>query len=31
MEEFLMRIGDRWQAASSEDWIESENPYTGKP
>ena len=31
MEEFLMRIGDRWAAASSGDWIESENPYTGKP
>jgi (Z)-2-((N-methylformamido)methylene)-5-hydroxybutyrolactone dehydrogenase len=30
MEEFLMRIGDRWQAASSNEWIESENPYTGK-
>ncbi len=31
MEEFLMRIGDCWQAASSKEWIESENPYTGKP
>ncbi|WP_027531726.1 aldehyde dehydrogenase [Bradyrhizobium sp. WSM3983] len=31
MEEFLMRIGDRWQAATSNEWIESENPYTGKP
>lgn len=31
MEEFLMRIGDRWQAASSNEWIESEDPYTGRP
>ena len=30
MEDFLMRIGDCWQAASSKEWIESENPYTGK-
>ncbi len=31
MEDFLMRIGDRWQAASSGEWIESENPFTAKP
>ena len=31
MEDFLMRIGSDWCAASSGEWIESENPYTGKP
>lgn len=31
MEDFLMRIGDSWRAASSEEWIESENPYIGRP
>jgi len=31
MEEFLMRIGEGWQASSSGEWIECENPYLGKP
>jgi (Z)-2-((N-methylformamido)methylene)-5-hydroxybutyrolactone dehydrogenase len=31
MEEFLMRIGDRWLPSVSGEWIESDNPYTGKP
>ena len=30
MEEFLERIGGDWRAASSGEWIESENPFTGK-
>ena len=31
MDDFLMRIGSEWKASSSGQWIESENPYTGKP
>ncbi len=30
MERFRMRIGDAWLPASSNEWIESENPFTGK-
>jgi aldehyde dehydrogenase (NAD+) len=30
MQDFLMRIGGRSQAASSGEWIESENPYTAR-
>lgn len=30
METFKMRIGDAWCEATSGEWIESENPYTGE-
>lgn len=30
MQEFKMKIGSNWCAASSNQWIESENPYTNK-
>ena len=31
MEEFRMRIGDSWKAGSTNEWIESVNPYYNKP
>ena len=31
MEEFRMRIGDSWKAGSTNQWIESVNPYYNKP
>lgn len=30
METFKMRIGDGWHEATSGEWIDSENPYTGE-